>query len=63
MFGAWGNTDEDECIRIVHAALDAGVNFIDTADVYGAGGSEEMVGTALRGRRDEVVLATKVTGG
>jgi aryl-alcohol dehydrogenase-like predicted oxidoreductase len=60
MFGSWGNTDHDECIRMVHRALDAGVNFIDTADVYSAGESEEIVGKALKGRRDDVVLATKV---
>jgi aryl-alcohol dehydrogenase-like predicted oxidoreductase len=59
MLGPWG-TDGDEGIRIIHAALDAGVNFIDTADAYSAGGSEEIVGRALRGRRDEVVLATKL---
>ena len=60
MFGAWGNPDPDESIRIIHAALDAGINFIDTADVYGAGESEEIVGKALAGgRRDGVVLATK----
>jgi aryl-alcohol dehydrogenase-like predicted oxidoreductase len=60
MFGAWGNPDHDESIRIIHAALDAGINLIDTADVYGAGESEEIVGKALvRGRRDDVVLATK----
>ncbi len=62
MFGAWGNTDLDECVRMVHAALDAGINFVDTADVYSRGGSEEIVGRALKGRRDEVVLATKVHG-
>jgi aryl-alcohol dehydrogenase-like predicted oxidoreductase len=63
MFGAWGNTDHDECIRIIHRALDAGVNFIDTADVYARGESEEIVGSALAGgRRDNVVLATKVHG-
>jgi aryl-alcohol dehydrogenase-like predicted oxidoreductase len=62
MFGPWGNTDEDECIRIIHTALDAGINFVDTADVYGEGRSEEIVGKALKGRRDEVVLATKVHG-
>ena len=62
MFGEWGNTDEDECVRIVHRALDAGINFVDTADVYSAGRSEEIVGKALRGRRDDVVLATKVHG-
>src|SRR3954463_16594161 len=60
MFGSWGNPDHDESIRIVHAALDAGVNFIDTADVYAQGESEEIVGKALAGgRRDDVVLATK----
>jgi aryl-alcohol dehydrogenase-like predicted oxidoreductase len=60
MFGAVGNTDHDDCVRIVHAALDQGINFIDTADMYSAGESEEIVGKALRGRRDDVVLATKV---
>jgi aryl-alcohol dehydrogenase-like predicted oxidoreductase len=60
MFGAWGNPDHDESIRIIHAALDAGINFIDTADVYAAGESEEIVGKALAdGKRDDVVLATK----
>jgi aryl-alcohol dehydrogenase-like predicted oxidoreductase len=60
MFGAWGNPDHEDSIRIIHAALDAGVNFVDTADVYSAGESEEIVGKALAGRRDDVVLATKV---
>src|SRR3954452_1302696 len=59
MFGDWGNNDHDESIRIIHAALDGGINFVDTADVYSAGESEEIVGKALRGRRDDVVLATK----
>ena len=59
MFGAWGNRDHDDSIRIIHAALDSGINFIDTADVYSGGESEEIVGKALKGRRDEVVLATK----
>jgi aryl-alcohol dehydrogenase-like predicted oxidoreductase len=62
MFGQWGNPDHDESIRIIHAALDAGINFIDTADVYSRGESEEIVGKALKGRRDHVVLATKVHG-
>ena len=62
MFGAWGNTDHDESIRIIHSALGAGINFIDTADVYSRGESEEIVAKALKGRRDEVVLATKVHG-
>jgi len=59
MFGAWGNTDHDESIRIIDAALDAGINFIDTADVYSRGESEEILAKALGGRRDDVVLATK----
>jgi aryl-alcohol dehydrogenase-like predicted oxidoreductase len=64
MFGAWGNTDRSECVRIIHTALDAGINFIDTADVYARGESEEIVGQALAdgARRDSVVLATKVHG-
>jgi aryl-alcohol dehydrogenase-like predicted oxidoreductase len=62
MFGAWGNTDHDESVRIIHRALDGGINFVDTADVYSSGESEEIVGRALRGRRDDVVLATKVHG-
>ncbi len=63
MFGAWGETDHDASIRTIHRALDAGINFIDTADVYARGESEEIVGKALAGgRRDDVVLATKVHG-
>jgi aryl-alcohol dehydrogenase-like predicted oxidoreductase len=63
MFGDWGNADHDESIRIIHHALDAGINFIDTADVYSRGESEEIVGKALAGgRREHVVLATKVHG-
>src|ERR671915_2284769 len=62
MFGSWGNGDHDECVRIIHAAIDGGINFIDTADVYSAGESEEIVGRALRDKRDDVVLATKVHG-
>jgi aryl-alcohol dehydrogenase-like predicted oxidoreductase len=63
MFGGWGNPDHDESIRIIHAALDAGINFIDTADVYSAGESEAIVGKALAGgKRDDVILATKVWG-
>src|ERR671938_1653300 len=62
MFGAWGNPDHDDSIRVIHRALDAGINFIDTADVYSRGESEEIVGKALKGRRDTVVLATKVHG-
>ncbi len=59
MFGPWGNDDRADAIRIIHRALDAGINFIDTADVYSAGASEEIVGQALQGRRDDVFLATK----
>ncbi|MEA2304702.1 MAG: hypothetical protein QOH43_1982 [Solirubrobacteraceae bacterium] len=62
MFGAWGEPDHDQSIRIIHAALDAGINFVDTADIYSQGESEEIVGKALKGRRDDVVLATKVWG-
>ncbi|MFJ9722696.1 aldo/keto reductase [Streptomyces sp. NPDC101209] len=60
-FGAIGNTTQDEATAIVDAALEAGVNLIDTADMYSAGGSEEMVGKAIAGRRDDIVLATKAT--
>ncbi|HVC05980.1 MAG TPA: aldo/keto reductase [Solirubrobacterales bacterium] len=64
MFGAWGEPDHDAAIRIIHRALDAGINFIDTADVYSQGESEEIVGKALSGgRREKVVLATKFHGG
>ena len=59
MFGPWGNDDRADSIRIIHRALEAGINFVDTADVYSAGVSEEIVGEALKGRRDEVFLATK----
>jgi aryl-alcohol dehydrogenase-like predicted oxidoreductase len=62
MFGKAGNRDEAECVGMVHRALDAGINFIDTADRYSLGQSEEIVGRALAGRRDEVVLATKFHG-
>ncbi|WP_432841735.1 aldo/keto reductase [Dactylosporangium sp. CA-092794] len=62
MFGPTGNPDTSECIRIVHRALDAGINTIDTADLYSRGISEQIVGEALRGRRDGVVLATKFHG-
>ncbi|MEJ0052312.1 MAG: aldo/keto reductase [Methylovirgula sp.] len=62
MFGKLANSDHDECIRIIHKALDSGINFVDTADRYSAGESEEIVGKALKGRRDHIVLATKVHG-
>ncbi len=60
MFGAVGNPDHKDSARIIHAALDAGINFVDTADMYSAGECEDIVGKALKGRRDDVVLATKV---
>jgi aryl-alcohol dehydrogenase-like predicted oxidoreductase len=59
MFGPWGNDDRADAIRVIHHALDAGINFVDTADVYSSGVSEEIVGEALQGRRDDIVLATK----
>jgi aryl-alcohol dehydrogenase-like predicted oxidoreductase len=60
MLGPWGNDDRDDAVRIVHRALDAGITFIDTADVYSGGASEEILGAALAGgRRDDVILATK----
>ncbi|MCL1870369.1 MAG: aldo/keto reductase [Promicromonosporaceae bacterium] len=59
MFGAMGNPDHEESVRIIHKALDAGINLIDTADMYSGGESEEIVGKAIKGRRDEIVLATK----
>ncbi|HYA45187.1 MAG TPA: aldo/keto reductase [Acidimicrobiales bacterium] len=66
MFGSWGNPDHDECLRIIQRALDEGINFIDTADVYSEGESEQIIGEALTAlgsaRRDEIVLATKVHG-
>jgi aryl-alcohol dehydrogenase-like predicted oxidoreductase len=60
MFGQWGNPDHAECIRIIHRAMDAGIHFIDTANGYSEGESEEIVGKALAGRREQAVLATKV---
>ena len=64
MFGAWGNPDHDDSIRIIHRALHEGNNLIDTADVYSRGELEEIVGKAIaRGRRDDAVLATKFYGG
>jgi aryl-alcohol dehydrogenase-like predicted oxidoreductase len=60
MFGAVGNPDHDDSVRIIHKALDAGINFVDTADAYSRGESELIVGKALKGRRDDVVLATKL---
>jgi aryl-alcohol dehydrogenase-like predicted oxidoreductase len=62
MFGAWGEADHAASSAIIHKALDSGINFIDTADVYSQGESETIVGEALRGRRDDVILATKFHG-
>src|SRR5258708_21167481 len=59
MFGAHGNPAHGDCVRIIHKALDAGINFVGAADAYARGESEEIVGKALEGRRDNVVLATK----
>ncbi|MGI9017771.1 MAG: aldo/keto reductase [Euzebya sp.] len=62
MFGPWGNDDVDDCVQLINHAIDSGINFIDTADVYSQGVSEEIVGQAIASRRDEVVLATKAHG-
>ena len=59
MLSPWGNSDHDEATRTIHHALDAGIDFIDSADVYSHGESEEIVGQAIKGRRDDIVLATK----
>jgi aryl-alcohol dehydrogenase-like predicted oxidoreductase len=59
MFGAIGNKDQDDCVRIIHRAIDGGINFIDTADGYSRGESEEIIGKAIKGRRDDLVIATK----
>lgn len=65
MFGAWGNKDHEDSIRVIHRAIDAGINFIDTADIYSYGESEEIVGKAIAksGRREDLVLATKFFNG
>ena len=60
MFGNWGNTDVDECHRMVARALDGGITLFDTADMYDDGASEIILGQALVGHRDDIVLATKV---
>src|SRR5439155_478829 len=58
MFGRFGNTDHDECVRMMHRAFDAGINFVDTADVYSGGESEEIVAKGIKGRRDDLMIAT-----
>ena len=62
MFGGWGNPDHDDSVKIIRSALDQGINFIDTADVYSAGESEEIVARAIAGQREHLVIATKVHG-
>lgn len=62
VFGRMGNPDHDDCVGMIHRALDGGIHFIDTADVYGYSETEEIVGNALKGRRDEIVPATKFNG-
>ena len=59
VLGAWGNTDRAACNRIINRALDAGINLVDTADMYAGGENEEIVGEAIASRRDEVVLCSK----
>jgi aryl-alcohol dehydrogenase-like predicted oxidoreductase len=63
MFGDWGNRDHGDSIRVIHRAIDAGINFIDTADIYSFGESEEIVGKAIVNKRDDLVLATKFFNG
>ncbi|MEK1892915.1 MAG: aldo/keto reductase [Rhizobium sp.] len=60
LFGAWGNTDAAEARRLIDISIDAGVNLFDTADVYSAGASEEVLGQAIAGRRDAVLISTKI---
>ncbi len=61
LFSAWGNTDIDEAKRLIDICLDAGLNLFDTADVYSDGASESILGAAIKGRRDDVILSTKIT--
>ncbi|ESQ84767.1 aldo/keto reductase [Asticcacaulis sp. AC466] len=61
LFGAWGTTDVEEARRLIDICLDTGVNLFDTADVYSNGASEEVLGTALKGRRDSVLISTKTS--
>src|SRR5947208_3617133 len=59
MSGIYGNANDEESIRVIHYALDKGINFLDSADMYGWGHNEELLGKALRGRREGVIVATK----
>lgn len=61
-FGKVGNADHDDCVRMVHRALDADINFVDTADVYGYGWAQEIDGKVLKRRRNAVVSTTKLSG-
>ncbi|WEX77027.1 aldo/keto reductase [Sinorhizobium numidicum] len=61
LFGAWGTTDETEARRLMDICLDAGINLFDTADVYSEGASEEVLGAAIKGRREKVILSTKIS--
>ena len=61
LFGAWGNTDAREARRLVDICLDAGITMFDTADVYSHGASEEVLGEAIKGRRDQVIVSTKTS--
>jgi aryl-alcohol dehydrogenase-like predicted oxidoreductase len=61
MFSKWGNSDVAEATRLVDICLDAGLNFFDTADIYSGGASEEILGAAVKGRRDDVLISTKAT--
>ena len=59
MFGKWGNADQQDCVNLIRTALDGGINFLDSSDVYSFGESEEIIGKAVAGRRDDVVISTK----
>src|SRR6201993_3080984 len=61
LFSAWGNTDVTQARRLVDICLDAGVNLFDSADVYSNGASEEILGAAIKGRRDKVLISTKMS--